>query len=54
MALFKTVKKPVIKGATAGGAEISPQRPVYVPKTASCIGTLKCAQECPCGYIEMR
>lgn len=35
MALFKTVKKPVIKAAPAG-AEVSPQRPAYVAKTPPC------------------
>lgn len=43
MALFKAVKKPVLKGATSGGAEISAQRPNYISKTAPCIGT------CPSG-----
>lgn len=42
MALFKDVKKPVIKAASSGG-DISPQRPAYVPKTPPCTGT------CPCG-----
>jgi NADPH-dependent glutamate synthase beta subunit-like oxidoreductase len=36
MGIFKEVKKPVIKTATAG-AEISPLRPVYVRKTAPCM-----------------
>ncbi len=36
MALFKAVKKPVIKAAT--GAEVSPLRPVYTPKTPPCAG----------------
>lgn len=42
MGLFKEVKKPVIKTATAG-AQISPLRPRYVQKVAPCIAT------CPCG-----
>ena len=42
MALFKAVKKPVIKAASAG-AEISSQRPAYVAKTPAC------ANGCPCG-----
>ena len=37
MALFKTVKKPVIKSGGAAGAEISGQRPRYAPKTPPCI-----------------
>jgi len=36
MPLFKPVKKPVIKPASAG-AEVSGSRPRYVPKTAPCI-----------------
>ena len=43
MALFKAVKKPVIKGATSAGAEVSSLRPQYVPKTPPCIG------HCPSG-----
>jgi dissimilatory sulfite reductase flavoprotein subunit len=43
MPLFKPVKKPVIKTASAGGAEISALRPRYVPKTPPCIGN------CPSG-----
>jgi NADPH-dependent glutamate synthase beta subunit-like oxidoreductase/Pyruvate/2-oxoacid:ferredoxin oxidoreductase delta subunit len=43
MAIFKAVKKPVIKAATSVGAEISPLRPQYVPKTPPCIGN------CPSG-----
>ncbi len=38
MALFKEVKKPVIKVATPAGGEISPLRPRYAPKTPPCIG----------------
>ena len=38
MALFKDVKKPVIKAASAGGAQISPFRPRYIEKTAPCAG----------------
>jgi NADPH-dependent glutamate synthase beta subunit-like oxidoreductase len=38
MALFKEVKKPVIKAAPAG-AEISPLRPRYSGKTPPCIAT---------------
>lgn len=37
MALFKTVKKPVIKSGGTAGAEISGQRPRYAPKTPPCI-----------------
>ena len=43
MALFKEVKKPVIKTAAVGGGEISPYRPRYVEKTPPCIA------HCPCG-----
>jgi hypothetical protein len=43
MALFKAVKKPVIKAVSTGGGEISSLRPRYVPKTPPCIGT------CPSG-----
>jgi NADPH-dependent glutamate synthase beta subunit-like oxidoreductase len=43
MPLFKPVKKPVVKGTAPWGAEISAQRPNYVPKTAPCIGN------CPSG-----
>jgi NADPH-dependent glutamate synthase beta subunit-like oxidoreductase/Pyruvate/2-oxoacid:ferredoxin oxidoreductase delta subunit len=43
MPLFKEVKKPVIKAAAPAGAEISPLRPVYAPKTPPCTGG------CPCG-----
>ena len=43
MALFKEVKKPVIKAAASTGGEISPLRPRYVPKTPPCIG------HCPSG-----
>lgn len=43
MALFKAVKKPVIKGTTAGGAEISALRPQYNAKTPPCAG------QCPSG-----
>jgi NADPH-dependent glutamate synthase beta subunit-like oxidoreductase/Pyruvate/2-oxoacid:ferredoxin oxidoreductase delta subunit len=43
MALFKTVKKPVIKAAATSGGEISPLRPAYVPKAPPCTGG------CPCG-----
>ena len=38
MALFKEVKKPVIKGAAAGNGDISPLRPRYVEKTPPCTG----------------
>jgi NADPH-dependent glutamate synthase beta subunit-like oxidoreductase/Pyruvate/2-oxoacid:ferredoxin oxidoreductase delta subunit len=37
MGLFKEVKKPVIKAAVSVGAEISPLRPRYVPKTPPCL-----------------
>jgi NADPH-dependent glutamate synthase beta subunit-like oxidoreductase len=43
MGLFKEVKKPVIKGAASVGAQISPLRPRYTPKTPPCIGN------CPSG-----
>jgi dissimilatory sulfite reductase flavoprotein subunit len=43
MALFKTVKKPVVKAAASTGAEISHLRPNYVAKTPPCVST------CPCG-----
>jgi dissimilatory sulfite reductase flavoprotein subunit len=43
MALFKAVKKPVIKGTAAGGAEISALRPQYTAKTPPCAG------HCPSG-----
>jgi NADPH-dependent glutamate synthase beta subunit-like oxidoreductase/Pyruvate/2-oxoacid:ferredoxin oxidoreductase delta subunit len=39
MPLFKDVKKPVIKAAAPAGAEISPQRPAYVPKAPPCSGS---------------
>ena len=42
MVVFKAVKKPIIKTSVAG-AEISPLRPQYAPKTPPCIGT------CPSG-----
>jgi NADPH-dependent glutamate synthase beta subunit-like oxidoreductase/Pyruvate/2-oxoacid:ferredoxin oxidoreductase delta subunit len=42
MALFKAVKKPVIKSG-GGGADISAQRPHNVEKTPPCVST------CPCG-----
>jgi NADPH-dependent glutamate synthase beta subunit-like oxidoreductase/Pyruvate/2-oxoacid:ferredoxin oxidoreductase delta subunit len=42
MALFKAVKKPVIRTTSAGG-EISPLRPRYIPKTPPCVGN------CPSG-----
>ncbi len=38
MGLFKEVKKPIIKATPAGGAEISPLRPRYVPKAPPCAG----------------
>lgn len=37
MGLFKEAKKPKIRQATAGGAEISPLRPKYTEKTPPCI-----------------
>src|SRR5579875_405332 len=43
MVLFKAVKKPAIKGAAAGGAEVSHLRPRYVAKTPPC------SNGCPCG-----
>jgi NADPH-dependent glutamate synthase beta subunit-like oxidoreductase len=43
MALFKTVKKPVIKATPSGTADISPLRPKYVPKTPPC------SNGCPAG-----
>jgi NADPH-dependent glutamate synthase beta subunit-like oxidoreductase/Pyruvate/2-oxoacid:ferredoxin oxidoreductase delta subunit len=39
MALFKEVKKPVIKAGGQAGGEISPLRPRFVPKQAPCLGT---------------
>jgi ferredoxin len=41
MVLFKEVKKPVLKGAAAGGGDVSPLRPRYVEKTPPC------AAHCP-------
>ena len=38
MGLFKEVKKPIIKATASVGAQISPLRPKYVPKSAPCIG----------------
>jgi NADPH-dependent glutamate synthase beta subunit-like oxidoreductase len=38
MGLFKEVKKPVIRGAASVGAQISPLRPRYAPKTPPCVG----------------
>lgn len=43
MALFKEVKKPIIKAAAPTGSEISPLRPIYVPKQPPCGGN------CPAG-----
>jgi Pyruvate/2-oxoacid:ferredoxin oxidoreductase delta subunit len=43
MALFKEVKKPVIRGAAAGTGDVSPLRPRYVEKTPPC------ADRCPHG-----
>jgi NADPH-dependent glutamate synthase beta subunit-like oxidoreductase/Pyruvate/2-oxoacid:ferredoxin oxidoreductase delta subunit len=43
MAIFKAVKKPVVKGTVSAGAEISHLRPKYLSKTPPCINT------CPCG-----
>lgn len=43
MGLFKEVKKPVIKHAASGSAEVSSRRPSYVAKTAPCI------HSCPSG-----
>ena len=43
MGLFKEVKKPAIKGATAGSGDISPLRPRYVEMTPPC------ADRCPHG-----
>ncbi len=43
MALFKEPKKPVVKAAATTGAEISPLRPRYAPKTPPC------AHGCPNG-----
>jgi NADPH-dependent glutamate synthase beta subunit-like oxidoreductase/Pyruvate/2-oxoacid:ferredoxin oxidoreductase delta subunit len=37
MALFKEVKKPVIRATSAAGAEISPLRPRYSEKTPPCV-----------------
>jgi len=41
MALFKAVKKPVVKGAASAGAEISHLRPTYLAKEPPC------AHACP-------
>jgi NADPH-dependent glutamate synthase beta subunit-like oxidoreductase/Pyruvate/2-oxoacid:ferredoxin oxidoreductase delta subunit len=38
MALFKNVKKPVIKAAATTGGEISPLRPRYIEKAPPCRG----------------
>ena len=38
MGLFKEQKKPLIKATAPAGAEISPLRPYYWPKTPPCIG----------------
>ncbi len=43
MALFKEIKKPVIKSGGQSGADISPLRPRYAPKSAPC------AANCPGG-----
>ncbi|MCW5977140.1 MAG: FAD-dependent oxidoreductase [Bryobacteraceae bacterium] len=43
MPLFKDVKKPIIKTTAPAGGQISPLRPLYVPKTPPCIGN------CPSG-----
>lgn len=43
MALFKEVKKPVLRPTASGGAEVSAGRPAYVAKTAPCI------HSCPSG-----
>ena len=43
MVLFKAVKKPAVKGATSGGAEVSHSRPRYIAKTPPCV------DGCPCG-----
>ncbi|MEJ2007761.1 MAG: FAD-dependent oxidoreductase, partial [Acidobacteriota bacterium] len=43
MALFKAVKKPAVKGASQGGAEVSHLRPRYIAKTPPC------TDGCPCG-----
>ena len=39
MALFKEVKKPVIKAGGLSGGDISPLRPRYAPKAPPCAGT---------------
>jgi NADPH-dependent glutamate synthase beta subunit-like oxidoreductase len=43
VALFKAVKKPVVRAAAAAGGEISQLRPRFVAKRPPCAGT------CPCG-----
>ncbi len=43
MGLFKEKKKIQIKAVSSGGAEISPERPQYIEKTAPCIAN------CPAG-----
>jgi Pyruvate/2-oxoacid:ferredoxin oxidoreductase delta subunit len=45
MGLFKEVKKPVIKHSASGSADVSPNRPAYVPKTAPCIHTCVCGTD---------
>ena len=43
MVVFKSVKKPTVKGASQAGAEVSHLRPRYVAKTPPCV------EGCPCG-----
>ncbi|HUZ45701.1 MAG TPA: NAD(P)-binding protein [Terriglobia bacterium] len=43
MSIFKAVKKPVVKGASNAGAEVSHLRPRYIAKTPPCV------DKCPCG-----
>ena len=43
MVLFKAVKKPVVKGASTAGAEVSHLRPRFIAKTPPC------TDKCPCG-----
>ena len=43
MVVFKAVKKPVAKGPSQAGAEVSHLRPRYIAKTPPC------TDKCPCG-----
>ncbi|MGA8183735.1 MAG: NAD(P)-binding protein [Terriglobia bacterium] len=43
MVVFKAVKKPVVKGASTAGSEVSHLRPRFIAKTPPCV------EGCPCG-----